>query len=541
MIYDVSGNSVVSADKEFDVRAYGAKGDGTTDDSTAIQAALDAAREGGRVVFPFGTYRLNHNILFYSNQIIDFCGSTILQGAEIDNLLMAYCTSNVGGYDGVHDSKIMNGLFDGGNFTTNNTLIACCHAKNLIFENLTVKNGYGTWHDIEINSSYNVKISDCNFEASRRTGTSACMVQIDAFNNVLTYPWLNGAIDNTVSKYIEVASCIFHDSNVSPGIGNHSQAIDEEIKIHDNVFKGLTSTRGAIHFQSAKYVEVYNNTFDGCTKGVYIDNTNNYSVVHNNRFLDVEIAIGSTSITEWDNRINEQPSSNSVYRGKTLSILGDSISTFAGYIPSENLTYYPKDDVKSVSDTWWHKLISGLDMTLNVNNSWSGSRVTTTDGETSAGCIRCENLGTNPDVIIVYMGINDYNNEVELGTYDGKSAVPTVTTTFREAYAIMLDKILTAYPSAEVWCCTLPQCERNGESGFPEINENGVALSDYNKAIEELADSFGVKVLQHHSCGLTYHNMSVFNPNELHPNKKGHSLIANNDLRQMDAYVRIRY
>ena len=42
----------------FNVRSFGAKGDGTTDDSKAVQAALDAARTaGGGVVFiPAGTY-----------------------------------------------------------------------------------------------------------------------------------------------------------------------------------------------------------------------------------------------------------------------------------------------------------------------------------------------------------------------------------------------------------------------------------------------------------------------------------------------------
>ncbi|HYD42126.1 MAG TPA: glycosyl hydrolase family 28-related protein [Anaeromyxobacter sp.] len=42
----------------FDVRAFGARGDGRTDDSGALQAALDAAREagGGVVYLPAGTY-----------------------------------------------------------------------------------------------------------------------------------------------------------------------------------------------------------------------------------------------------------------------------------------------------------------------------------------------------------------------------------------------------------------------------------------------------------------------------------------------------
>lgn len=228
------------------------------------------------------------------------------------------------------------------------------------------------------------------------------------------------------------------------------------------------------------------------------------------------------------------------YKGKTLSILGDSISTFDGYIPEGNVTYYPHGDVTAVTDTWWKKLADALGMTINVNNSWSGSMVTGTSASAGNGA-RAESLGTNPDVIIIWMGINDFNTEKGLGTYDGKSDIPSTVTTFREAYAVMLNKVLTTYPTAEVWVCTLPQSERNGTEVFPERNENGVALLDFNIAIEELAKAFGVKVLNHNGCGLTYQNMSVYNPDELHPNKYGHSVIANNDIRQMDNSVPTRY
>ena len=48
-----------------DVRTHGAKGDGTTDDTAAIQAAIDASEADGtyQVVFPRGTYRVtNHGL-----------------------------------------------------------------------------------------------------------------------------------------------------------------------------------------------------------------------------------------------------------------------------------------------------------------------------------------------------------------------------------------------------------------------------------------------------------------------------------------------
>ena len=266
---------------------------------------------------------------------------------------------------------------------------------------------------------------------------------------------------------------------------------------------------------------------NGADKGFYYNSNGAYASSDSSIGVDVN----GTKVIE-----------RSAYTGKTLSILGDSISTFYGHIPSGNATYYPSGTVTAVENTWWHKLVSALGMTVDVNNSWSGSRVTTSDGDASAGCMsRCENLGASPDVIIVWMGINDFNNEVELGTYDGSEAVPGTTATFREAYALMLNKILTKYGSSEVWVCTLPQCERNGATTFPEINGNGVALSQFNKAIRELADAFGVRVLEHSKSGLTYQNMAIYDPDQLHPNAAGHSLIANNDIRQMDGSIRKRY
>ena len=68
----------------YNVRDYGAKGDGTTLDSPAINAAIEAAVKdgGGQVLLPAGTY-LSGSIRLKSNIDLHLApGATILAGSE---------------------------------------------------------------------------------------------------------------------------------------------------------------------------------------------------------------------------------------------------------------------------------------------------------------------------------------------------------------------------------------------------------------------------------------------------------------------------
>ena len=56
---------------------YGAVGDGVTDDTTAIQNAIDTMNEGEILIFPTGTYKITQKLSCTKNIIIYGCNSTI--------------------------------------------------------------------------------------------------------------------------------------------------------------------------------------------------------------------------------------------------------------------------------------------------------------------------------------------------------------------------------------------------------------------------------------------------------------------------------
>lgn len=293
-IYTYQGTEIPTASEFVSVKDFGAVGNGVTDDAAAIQSALDSLKDsGGIIIFPVGTYLIKSAVLFYSNQTLWFeSGAVLLQGAAINNLLRTYCQSSVGGYDGVHDCLIYGGTFDGGAYTENNTLVGIGHCKNITFAGCTFRNAYGEWHDLEINSAYNVKVINCDFEGSRKTAQNAEMVQIDGALSTVVFPWTGFKVDQTISKYIDIDGCIFHDDTVSPAIGNHANAAHQYIRIHDCIFDGLTGSRKAIAFTSSvSDVDIHDNTFIG--GGVGSSASSYY--IHDNRFVDAGIA-GTASI-----------------------------------------------------------------------------------------------------------------------------------------------------------------------------------------------------------------------------------------------------
>lgn len=214
------------------------------------------------------------------------------------------------------------------------------------------------------------------------------------------------------------------------------------------------------------------------------------------------------------------------FKGKYVSILGDSISTLDGYNPAGYGIYYGRkskinNDVQDFKDTYWGKLINYLNANLLVNNSYSGSTVVQEfkemDFHTSVSPVRINHLNSDteePDLIIFYMGANDYyrNKPCE---YNFESKFD-----FVGAYYYTLNELLLRYPKAEIWCITFP-CgyEINSNEVYGRKNSYGTPKEKYIDAIIDVVnevDSERVVLLNLHVLNRYYETKDG-----VHPTKKG--------------------
>lgn len=110
---------------------------------------------------------------------------------------------------------------------------------------------------------------------------------------------------------------------------------------------------------------------------------------------------------------------------KNIFILGDSYSTFTGYIPEGNSIYYREggredNDVTKVNETWWYSLAEELELNIVLNDSWSGSTVCHTGyggldtSKTSSFLFRIDRLinegffeKNKIDTVFIFGGTND--------------------------------------------------------------------------------------------------------------------------------------
>ncbi len=238
---------------------------------------------GGTLTLKKGTYYISNAVCIPSNVKIVFEDGVVIKKTkaiyqtELDNHKVIFIfvspskekkKESVSGYGGTHDVT-MTGI---GNVVIdcNNKLpgrgMDMGHCRNIVIENLTFHNQYGS-HYIELNSSQNVIVRNCNFWKFRdyKGDTYKEAINIDGTDyavNGFNHVWSKH--DKTVCQNIEITNCKFTD--LGTAIGSHTyvanqgqQCYHTNIRITNNVFFG--STNCAIRAMNWKNVLIADNSF----------------------------------------------------------------------------------------------------------------------------------------------------------------------------------------------------------------------------------------------------------------------------------------
>jgi len=334
----------------IDVKDFGAKGDGVTIDSDAIQSALDYIESigGGILYLPAGTYLLDDSPLIPSNTIFMGTGrNTILKGVRPIGYVGTALISNKGqdatGYNGATNIVIRDLTIDSP--TTNGIVIN--HANNVLIENIY---GLSTGvHFIDI-ASKNVICRDLKLEG---TAGASCF-QLNKLNGVQTY-WKNGAAiapnyDNTIASSVTLEDSYITTVDNAEGLGRE---LSVSIHLHRDLNEKLTLKNV---YCSGRMFGLFKDTggkcddllIEGCTfvnntGGIWFDDSDNQSknlIISNCKFKSHNKAIrcGGYDGVTISNCIIEGDGTND---GSALSLGANDYPSNHVKITNVNVVNYP--------------------------------------------------------------------------------------------------------------------------------------------------------------------------------------------------------
>lgn len=205
----------------------------------------------------------------------------------------------------------------------------------------------------------------------------------------------------------------------------------------------------------------------------------------------------------------------SLFHGKTISVMGDSISTIKDKIPSGNALYYDNTTGKEMTfeRNYWGDIITRFGAAEGIDEAWSGSTIGS-KAASMASKDRINKLDDNgtPDVILYYGGSNP---DSSVGTFDPDADYAKTVdwaqsySDTASAYAASLQRMKVTYPGAEI-IAIIPYYEQNNIPKQAEV-------------IEQIAKHYDITTIDLRELRK---QEDISPKNELHPNMDGHSQIA---------------
>ena len=259
-------------------QAYGAVGDGVSDDTAAIQKAIDAvsAAGGGIVDIPAGKYRINTlyqtgksyekaGLVLKSNIIVRINDSAVLEA--IPNGERSYQMFSITHVDNVH---IIGGTLIGDRDHHTSSIgetgygVRITDASNVVIENLHAGEFWGDGLFLGEDSK-NITIYNVVCDHNRRQGMSIVggqnvKILNSKFNHSDGTPPKSGIDiepegDLPVVKDVEIRNCEFSGSSTGFVVGNHySNSVAANITFADNIVRDNRTGINLVGLQGGKII-----------------------------------------------------------------------------------------------------------------------------------------------------------------------------------------------------------------------------------------------------------------------------------------------
>lgn len=269
------------------VLAYGAIGSGLVSDTAALQAALNAARDGGggTVLIPGGTYNVTATLRIYRNtHLIISPGAVLRRAANITMMVNGDAAQNFSGYTGHGNIRIDGGgVIDnqGTVWTSANNCLSFGHAENITVADITIKDE-SSYHGLEFNAVKTGRVIGVRFLGYvDNSGTGANFykesIQIDLAKDSSYFPSF-GPYDQKICVDIQVEGCTFGPSGTAgttapnSAMGGHSATVGvrhQGIRFVGNRCESLSFW--AVSGYAFTGLVMANNHLSGCGAGLRTD------------------------------------------------------------------------------------------------------------------------------------------------------------------------------------------------------------------------------------------------------------------------------
>ena len=261
------------------------------------------------------------------------------------------------------------------------------------------------------------------------------------------------------------------------------------------------------------------------------------TVCGENRYRDTRISGDSGKIMISD------PVAEDFYQGKILMTIGDSLTNGTGVDSGER----------------YHDLVA-QELGMTTINSGTSGAVLCPGGHlpNKFGALMTAELlkQRKVDVVTIFLGVNDWDNGVVNGTYQGKLKYDE-SLTYYDLGEFGTDDTTTIYGAAKMWCERIRELQKTEgcehiqfvfatpvitsynksvttakDWNQDKVNVFGYTLRQYCTAIMEVCSHYEIPVLDLNLySGMYYHseednNVDDFGGDGIHPGTKGHAMMA---------------